>query len=55
MSKKRNAIPRKPQTTLRPDVLAKLKREVRRLANNGTAIGQGYAHELLQKYPELVT
>lgn len=38
---------------LRPEVLVKIRREVQRIAANGTMQGQRYAHVLFEKYPEV--
>jgi hypothetical protein len=38
---------------LRAETLEKVRREVRRIAANGTMQGQRYADALFQKYPEL--
>jgi hypothetical protein len=38
---------------VRAETLEKLRREVRRIASNGTMQGQRYANLLVAKYPEL--
>ena len=50
-------LQRKPKDSnrlkLRAETLKKLRREVQRIATNGTAQGQRYASVLFEKYPEL--